>query len=98
MRQSTQNTHRQNSSIAAKLLYSVLTSFEKEQILTAFDDMDKMFKEYLYTRFADNYEQRQQFTFSLEIIQEFGSVVTHIPKELVKKLEQEVNDKLKPVN
>ena len=96
MRTQNEKNTQQQPCLASRLLYSFLSACPPDQLETAFEDMDKMFKMYLYSDFADDKNQRQSFNYSLELINELGAVVKAIPAEAVEKLRLEVAEKLKP--
>lgn len=87
----------QKDCIGGNALATLLTSYDREQIHDAFDDMDKMFKEWLYSDFADDKESRHLFLFSLEIILELGEVVKSIPKKKIKQLKEQLAETINAV-
>jgi len=74
MRQTVENT-----STPLTNLVSTLNKFEREQIHNAFDDMDSLFKDWLLFDDADDKTRRQNYLFSLQVIQELGKLVKAIP-------------------
>ncbi|MDN3665638.1 hypothetical protein ACFFU1_16795 [Algibacter miyuki] len=74
MRQTVENT-----STPLTNLVSTLNTYERQQIHNAFDDMDSLFKDWLLFEDADDKKRRQNYVFSLHVIQELGKLVKAIP-------------------
>jgi len=81
-----QTTEKANKSVckASESLISLITSYDKEQVDASFTNMDKLFKEWNLTDFADDKKSRQQFAFSLQILQEFGEIVKALSPKKIK--------------
>lgn len=69
----------ENTSNPLTNLVSTLNNFERQQIDNAFADMDSLFKDWLLFEDADDQKRRQNYLFSLQVIQQLGKLVKAIP-------------------
>ena len=73
-------------------LINLLSDYDKEQVADAFYDMDKIFKDWLDTEYADDRETRSQMLFSSHIIAELGVIIKAIPKKKLQSLYAEMQE------
>ena len=97
MQQTPEQTQQNPLCKPSKALISLLTGYEKTQINDAFHDMEKMYKDWLDSPFADDRTYRTDMLFSLQIISEIGVVIKSIPKKKLKQLKKELDFELQAI-
>lgn len=88
MSESTTNT---KTCTPERALFSLLTSYSKEDVDYSFTDVKRMFMEWLGTNHADETSKRESVAYSMEIIEHLESIVTAIPKKKIKALQKELD-------
>lgn len=94
MRQTVENTTKKCT--PERALFSLLTSYAKEDVDFIFTDIKTVFMEWLGTNHADDTQKRESIAHSMEILSHLESVVTGISKKKIKILVKEFeNEKAK---
>lgn len=74
----------------SEALISLLTNYSKEDVDHSFKDVNTIFMEWLGTNHADNTEKRESIAYSIEILQELGTIIQGISPKKIKNLKTQM--------
>jgi hypothetical protein len=90
MRQTNANNKQTSICKPNEALISLLTNYEREQVLDAFTDLEELLFQWLDTEQADDTKQRQNFLYSFQILQELGTIIKGISPKKIKALHKQM--------